>query len=87
MKNLRDEKGCLLARYRNGESALKAYLDDYAFFIWGLLELYGATFEASYLEKALALTDQRSLLGCGFRKFFLYRERRRGFNQPPQGNI
>lgn len=58
LKNLRDGNGRLLARYRNGESAVKAYLDDYAFFIWGLLELYGATFEASYLEEALTLADQ-----------------------------
>ena len=58
LKNLRDENGRLLARYRDGESAVKAYLDDYAFFIWGLLELYGATFEASYLEEAQALTDR-----------------------------
>ncbi|MFA5384301.1 MAG: thioredoxin domain-containing protein [Eubacteriales bacterium] len=58
LKNLRDGNGRLLARYRDGEPAVKAYLDDYAFFIWGLLELYGATFEAFYLEEALALTEQ-----------------------------
>jgi uncharacterized protein len=48
----------LLARYRDGESAYPAYLDDYAFFTWGLLELYEATFAASHLERALELTRQ-----------------------------
>jgi uncharacterized protein YyaL (SSP411 family) len=36
----------------------RAFLDDYAFFIWGLLNLYEATFNASYLERAVALEDE-----------------------------
>jgi uncharacterized protein YyaL (SSP411 family) len=32
-----------------------AYLDDYTFAIWGLLNLYEATFEARYLDRAIAL--------------------------------
>jgi uncharacterized protein YyaL (SSP411 family) len=32
-------------------------VDDYAFFIWGLIELYEATFEARYLKEALLLTE------------------------------
>lgn len=47
--------GRLLARYRDGDSALPAYLEDYAFFVWGLLELYEATYNANYLSKALEL--------------------------------
>jgi uncharacterized protein YyaL (SSP411 family) len=34
-----------------------AFLDDYAFFVWGLLNLYEATFETRYLETAIALED------------------------------
>ncbi|HAG08089.1 MAG TPA: thioredoxin domain-containing protein [Desulfotomaculum sp.] len=48
----------LLLRYRDGEAAFKACLDDYAFFIWGLIELYEATFDSTYLKKALVLTGQ-----------------------------
>jgi uncharacterized protein YyaL (SSP411 family) len=32
-------------------------IDDYAFFIWGLIELYEATFETRYLEAAIALNE------------------------------
>ena len=55
---LRDSKGRLLHRYRDGEAALQAHADDYAFLIWGLLELYEATFTVSYLESAIELNDQ-----------------------------
>jgi uncharacterized protein YyaL (SSP411 family) len=50
--------GRLLARYRNGDAAIPAFLEDYAFLVWGLLELYQAKYEASYLQKALKLSDE-----------------------------
>ncbi len=49
------EDGRLLARYRQGESAYPGYLDDYAFLIWGLIELYETTYKPQYLQKALDL--------------------------------
>ena len=55
---LRDKNGRLIHRYRDGEASITANLDDYAFFIWGLIELYEATFDALYLETALELTAQ-----------------------------
>ena len=55
LQNMRQENGRLLHRYRDTQAAIPAHLDDYAFFIWGLLELYEATFEVEYLEKALDL--------------------------------
>ncbi|MGM0545872.1 MAG: thioredoxin domain-containing protein [Bacteroidota bacterium] len=48
----------LMHRYRNGEVAIEAHADDYAFVIWGLLELYEATFDAHYLEWAISLNQQ-----------------------------
>jgi uncharacterized protein YyaL (SSP411 family) len=54
---MRDDEGRLLHRYREGESAIPGLLDDYAFFTWGLLELYEATFDVSHLREALDLTD------------------------------
>ena len=56
LKNVRTSQGRLLHRYREGEAALTAHVDDYAFLIYGLLELYEATFEVYYLETALGLT-------------------------------
>ena len=55
LNNLMDNNGRLIKRYRNGVSGLDAHLDDYAFMIWGLLELYEATFKPSYLSEAILL--------------------------------
>ncbi|HKT21442.1 MAG TPA: thioredoxin domain-containing protein, partial [Nitrososphaerales archaeon] len=48
-------KGRLLRRYAGGQAALAGTLEDYAFFIQGLLELFEATGEARWLEDALKL--------------------------------
>lgn len=57
-RRLRRADGRLLARYRDGEAAIPGYVDDYAFYVWGLLELYHATFDAAYLERAVWLTEE-----------------------------
>ena len=56
-ENLTREDGRLLARWRDGEAAHLAYLDDYAFLAWGYLELYEATFEPEFLIDAKRLVD------------------------------
>ncbi len=50
--------GELLHRYRDGEAAIRANLDDYAFLAWGEIELYQATLEPEHLRRALDLTDE-----------------------------
>ena len=57
LSKMLDPKGTLLHRYRSGEAAIAGFLDDYAFFIWGLLDLYEATFDVFYLRGALELTN------------------------------
>ena len=54
---LRRPDGRLLHRYRAGHAGIDANLDDYAFLVWGLLELYEACFDIRYLEEAVALAD------------------------------
>jgi hypothetical protein len=51
---MRTPEGRLLHRYRDGDAGISAHLDDYAFLVSGLIELYEATFETRYLEEALA---------------------------------
>jgi len=51
------QKGRLLHRWRDGEAGITATLDDYSFFIYGLLELYEATFQDKYLDAAQRFTD------------------------------
>jgi len=55
--NMRKPDGRLLHRYRDGRAGLEANLDDYAFLVWGLIELYEAIFGARHLEVALELTS------------------------------
>jgi len=55
LERMRDPDGRLYRRYRDGHLAQSGFLDDYAFLIWGLLDLYEATFDLSFLEEALTL--------------------------------
>ncbi len=54
------QRGLLLRRYRDGEAAIDGYLDDYAFLIRGLLDLYEASFDAEYLTWAIALQNKQN---------------------------
>jgi len=47
----------LLHRWRDGEAGIAATLEDYAFFIYSLLELYEAVFQEKYLDAAQVLAD------------------------------
>ena len=55
---MRRADGRLLHRYRDTQAGIPALIDDYAFLVWGLLELYETSFEAPYLRKAGELTQE-----------------------------
>ncbi len=57
LSNLKNKNAELLHRYRDGEAAILANLNDYSFLIHGLIELYQATLDSYYLSKALALNN------------------------------
>jgi len=50
--------GSLMHVWTKGTAKIPAYLDDYALLITGLLALHEATFEQSWLEEAVSLTDE-----------------------------
>jgi hypothetical protein len=54
---MRDDRGSLLHCRRNHAAAIPALLDDYAFMVWGLIELYQTGFDVRYLEAAIELND------------------------------
>ena len=49
------EEGRLMRRFRDGDAAIPGFLDDYAFFIQGLLDLFEASHETYYFQVALQL--------------------------------
>ena len=49
------DRRMLLRRYRDGQSAIEGYCEDYAYVVWGLLELFEAAGQARWLEWALEL--------------------------------
>lgn len=52
LNNMQTPDGLLLHRFRDDDAAIHANLDDYAFIIFALLELYDATFKIEYLQQA-----------------------------------
>ena len=47
----------LLRRYREGQGKGNGFLEDYSFFINGLLDLYEASFDPKYLVEAMTLCE------------------------------
>ncbi|HEX6044977.1 MAG TPA: thioredoxin domain-containing protein [Pyrinomonadaceae bacterium] len=50
--------GLLLRTWKDGVAKFNAYLEDYAFFVEGLVTLFETTGEFRWLDEALALTDK-----------------------------
>ncbi|MFN7181306.1 MAG: thioredoxin domain-containing protein, partial [Planctomycetota bacterium] len=57
LEKMDNKNGGLFHSYRENMSKVNGFLNDYAFFCWGLLELYEATFDIKYLKKAISFTD------------------------------
>jgi len=57
LEGMRQPDGRLFATSRGGRAHLNAYLDDYAFMIQGLLDLFESDFDPRWLEEALALDE------------------------------
>ncbi len=58
------ERGELLRRYRSGDAGIPGYAEDYAFLVFGLLELFQADGDVAWLDWALDLQraqDERFL--------------------------
>lgn len=54
--------GKLKRRYREGSAGIDGYLDDYAFLIQGLLDLYEASFNVQLLSQAMHLQKAQDRL-------------------------
>lgn len=61
-KQLFREDGRLLARYRDGQAAFPGYLEDYAFLLWGIVELFETVQNPELLLKATALAGEMKRL-------------------------
>jgi hypothetical protein len=53
-----EKRAVLLRRFRDGESAIDGFLDDYAFSILAFLDLYESSFEAPDFEFAVRLAER-----------------------------
>jgi hypothetical protein len=58
LEKMRGSDGRLFHRYREGDVAVGGHAEDYAYTIFGLLELYRTAFDPFYLETAVALQKQ-----------------------------
>jgi len=56
--NTLHKRGRLMRYYRDGRIVEPAFLDDYAFMIMALLDLYEATFDAKWLIEAKELSEE-----------------------------
>jgi uncharacterized protein YyaL (SSP411 family) len=58
LKHLKRKDGRLLHRFRDKEAAILGTLEDYAFFVHGLIDLYEATLKIEYLKEAMLLNEE-----------------------------
>lgn len=57
-KRLTTSDGRLLRSFYAGEAEIPAFLEDYTFLVWGLIELYVATMKGEFLNEAISLSRE-----------------------------
>lgn len=57
LANRTSTKGGLLHSFRQKGMPINGFLEDYAFMVWGLIELYETCFEVRYLKAAVDLSE------------------------------
>lgn len=62
LSEMTHKNGRLLHRYHNGEKSIPGFLDDYAFFTWGMLELYAASSDVKYLSLSIEFNHKTNEL-------------------------
>ena len=55
VKNVLKEDNSLMRNYKNGKANIFGFLDDYAFLISALIDIYQVTFQEEFLQKAGAV--------------------------------
>ncbi len=55
LTNMQTNQHKLYHRFADGEKAIEGFMDDYAFMVYGLIELYEAGFDEKYLHTGVAL--------------------------------
>ncbi len=59
---MKTKEGRLMHRYRDNHVSVSGFLEDYAFFAHGLIDLYEATFDPRYLEEAIFFANEMHAL-------------------------
>lgn len=57
-ENLIDENNKISVRFREGSVIGNGTLDDYAFYVWSLIEMYNATYNFKFLSRAIKLNNK-----------------------------
>jgi uncharacterized protein YyaL (SSP411 family) len=79
LSKMRDKKGRLYHRFRDGELAVEGHAGDYAFLIHGLLSLYQTTYDLKFAEDAKELQEKM------IERF--WDAKNGGFFSTPDGNV
>lgn len=85
LARLTDGQGNLLRRFKDGNAAIGGYIEDYAYFTAGLIDLYEATFDERYLQAAIRYArDSVRLFYDGQGSFYLTRADAEGLIHRPK---